>query len=113
MRIFLILVFISFIFEFSSCKLFFYSDQSTKLPNLSHSACACSTNIINNNSQNISSNLHVVNSIDAPEWLHFDDTRVKLISDNEFHRKIVDSNIDSPYILFYKKYIKNTLDLGK
>ena len=45
-----------------------------------------------------------------PEWLHFDDTRVKVLSNNEFHRKIVDSTIDSPYILFY---VKNTLDLGK
>lgn len=35
------------------------------------------------------------------EWLHFDDTKVKSLSNNEFQRKIVDSNYDSPYILFY------------
>lgn len=35
------------------------------------------------------------------EWLHFDDTKVKTLSNNEFQRKILDSNYDSPYILFY------------
>ena len=38
-----------------------------------------------------------------PEWLHFDDTKVKSLSSVEFHRKIVDSSYDSPYILFYVK----------
>jgi ubiquitin C-terminal hydrolase len=39
----------------------------------------------------------------SPEWLHFDDTKVKMLSNNEFHRKVVDSKFDSPYILFYVK----------
>ena len=38
-----------------------------------------------------------------PEWLHFDDTRVKTLTNMEFHRKILDSSYDSPYILFYVK----------
>ena len=38
-----------------------------------------------------------------PEWLHFDDTRVKTLTNMEFHRKIIDSSYDSPYILFYVK----------
>ncbi|RNA22993.1 hypothetical protein BpHYR1_006481 [Brachionus plicatilis] len=37
------------------------------------------------------------------EWLHFDDTKVKSLSNTEFQRKIIDSNYDSPYILFYVK----------
>ena len=43
-------------------------------------------------------------NIDAskqPEWLHFDDTKVKSLTSIEFQRKIVDSSYDSPYILFY------------
>jgi hypothetical protein len=39
----------------------------------------------------------------SPEWLHFDDTKVKMLSNIEFHRKVVDSKFDSPYILFYVK----------
>lgn len=42
------------------------------------------------------------NSLDA-EWLHFDDTKVRSLSNTEFQRKIIDSNYDSPYILFYVK----------
>lgn len=37
----------------------------------------------------------------TPEWLHFDDTKVEGMSNSEFHRKIIDSNFNSPYILFY------------
>jgi len=44
-----------------------------------------------------------LNSDLEPQWLHFDDTKVKLLNNLEFHRKIVDSSFDSPYILFYVK----------
>lgn len=37
------------------------------------------------------------------QWLHFDDTKVKSLTNLEFHRKIIDSSYDSPYILFYVK----------
>lgn len=37
------------------------------------------------------------------QWLHFDDTKVKSLTNLEFQRKIVDSSFDSPYILFYVK----------
>ena len=59
---------------------------------ISHDSCTCSVLNHNHNNNN-----------DSLEWLHFDDTRVKFLTNNEFHRKIVDSNIDSPYILFYNK----------
>jgi hypothetical protein len=58
----------------------------------SNSCDSCTCSVLTNN-----------NDSTSPEWLHFDDTRVKLLTNNEFHRKIVDSNIDSPYILFYNK----------
>lgn len=37
----------------------------------------------------------------GPDWLHFDDTKVEFMSNSEFHRKIIDSSFNSPYILFY------------
>lgn len=40
---------------------------------------------------------------DDIEWLHFDDSKVKHLSSIEFNRKIIESNYDSPYILFYIK----------
>ena len=44
-----------------------------------------------------------VNTSETPEWLHFDDAHVKFLSNNEFNNKIIDSNYESPYILFYIK----------
>lgn len=80
--------------------------------------CSCTENSISPNSNlntfthtcQVTSNELASDSYNTPEWLHFDDTKVKLLSNNEFHRKIIDSNYDSPYILFY---VKNTLDLSK
>jgi hypothetical protein len=37
------------------------------------------------------------------EWLHFDDTKCRPLSNEEFHRKIQNESFDSPYILFYVK----------
>ncbi len=56
------------------------------------------------NSNNRNSNLNMNPESDSSiEWLHFDDTKVKNLSNDEFHRKIAESNFDSPYILFYVK----------
>ena len=50
---------------------------------------------------NIDLNTSIIN--ESPEWLHFDDAHVQLLSNNEFNNKIIHSNFDSPYILFYFK----------
>lgn len=91
-----------------------FTQQSANTPNsLSKSDKSCSCFINNNktiqnsqkNGNNNNNNADLISSkySNDSEWLHFDDTKVKSLSNIEFHRKIIDSNYDSPYILFYVK----------
>lgn len=79
-------------------------DNLSSLKNENSCSCFINNNkLIQTSSQNDSNLISNKNTNHESEWLHFDDTKVKSLSNIEFHRKIIDSNYDSPYILFYVK----------
>jgi ubiquitin C-terminal hydrolase len=73
--------------------------------NSGHYTAYINYNVCMNNNINLT-NIQITSLNDDSniiEWLHFDDSKVKYLSSIEFNRKIIESNYDSPYILFYIK----------
>ncbi len=89
------------------CSCFVDSSKNLNSNSTFQQSSNSTTNSSGNFPQNLVNSNKVLESIHDAEtesqWLHFDDTKVKSLSNIEFHRKIIDSSFDSPYILFYVK----------